>query len=212
MFHLCDCRMISGCRYNVCRRQPPSLHNICNSIFFRKDSTFQLTPYTTFKDYVHAVELGSAHVFQFLPPEFPKVRLWFRYDSFDRKFLRDCPGEGSWHAYISREFSSMEHSNCLKQPPPRQSLNVSELAFSYPYIFSSLGQLETVSMQCLPVVCACVYAVQFLDQQRIINTYCLFCFILLQQNAIDSFQYMVRHLSLYSLYVKLATNPVQCTS
>ena len=37
----------------------------------------------------------------------------------------DCPGEGSWPAHISRE-----HSICLKQPPPRQSLNVSELAFS----------------------------------------------------------------------------------
>ena len=108
MFHLCDCRMISDCDCNVCRRQPPSLRNICSSIVFRKDSSFRLTPYMTFEEYVYAVELGFALVFQVLPPEFPKVRLWFRYDSFDGKFHRDCPSEGSWHAQISREFSSVE--------------------------------------------------------------------------------------------------------
>jgi len=63
MFHLCECRMISGCRCYVCRRQPPSLRNILSSIVFRKDSSFQLTPYTTFEEYVYAVELGSARVF-----------------------------------------------------------------------------------------------------------------------------------------------------
>ena len=36
------------------------------------------------------------------------LRLWFRYDSFERKFRRNCPGEGSWHAQISREFPSFE--------------------------------------------------------------------------------------------------------
>ena len=108
LVYLSDCRLSDDCDCNVCRRQPPSLRNICSSIIFLKDSSFQLTPYTTFEEYVYAVELGAALIFRFLPPEFPQIRLWFRYDSFDRKFNRDCPGEGSWHAQISREFSSIE--------------------------------------------------------------------------------------------------------
>ena len=107
-FYLCDCRMVSDCVCNVCRRQPPSLRNICSSIVFR--SSFQLTPYTTFDEYVYGVDEGFALVSQVLPPEFPTIRLFFRYDSLDRKFHRDCPGEGSWHAQASRKFSSVEEA------------------------------------------------------------------------------------------------------
>ena len=103
-FHLCKCRTVWDCDCKVCRRQPPSFRNICSSIVFR--SSFQLTPYTTFEQYAYGVENGFALVSQVLPPEFPVIRLFFRYDSFDRKLHRDCPGEGSWHARVSREFRS----------------------------------------------------------------------------------------------------------
>jgi len=69
-----------------------------------------MTPYTTFEEYVYAVELGAALLFQFLPPEFPQINLRFRYDSFDHKFHPDYPGEGSWHVQISPDFSSFEEA------------------------------------------------------------------------------------------------------
>ena len=105
-FRLCDCRMVNDCDCKVCRRQPPSLSNICSSIIIRRG--FQLTPYTTFEEYAYGVESGFALVSQVLPPEFPVIRLFFKYDTFDRKLHRNCPDEGSWHAQISRKFRSVE--------------------------------------------------------------------------------------------------------
>ena len=103
--HLSNCRLPENCSCNICRRQPPSLRNIRSAIVFRNDRRFELTVNTTFGEYVYAVELGAARLGQLLPPEFPTIRLWFRYDSFDRKFHRNCPGEGSWHDQISRDFT-----------------------------------------------------------------------------------------------------------
>ena len=110
MVHLSDYRLPDYCKCNVCRKQTPSLRNICPTIDFRKDSRFQVTAYTTFEELyaVYAVELGAALLFQFLPLEYPQILLWFRYDSFDRMFHCDCLGEGSWHAQISREIPSFE--------------------------------------------------------------------------------------------------------
>jgi hypothetical protein len=43
-----------------------------------------------------------------LTPEFPEVRIWFRYDhpDFEQKFHRDCPdaGEDSWHVEMCHSF------------------------------------------------------------------------------------------------------------
>ena len=109
-FHLCNCRMVWDCDCKVCRRQPPSLRDMCSSIVFRAGRSFRLTPHTTFQEYAYEVEKGSARVSQLLPPEFPVVRLFFRSSNvcFDRKFHRDCPGEGPWHAQASRKFRTEE--------------------------------------------------------------------------------------------------------
>ena len=110
-FRLCNCRMVWDCDCKVCRRQPPSLRDMCSSIVFgRAGRSFRLTPHTTFQDYAYGVERGFALVSHILPPKFPVVRLLFRSSSvcFDRKFHRDSPGEGSWHAQASREFRSEE--------------------------------------------------------------------------------------------------------
>ena len=74
MVHLSDYRLPDYCKCNVCRKQIPSLRNICPTIDFRKDSRFQVTAYTTFEELyaVYAVELGAALLFQFLPLEYPK--------------------------------------------------------------------------------------------------------------------------------------------
>jgi hypothetical protein len=44
-----------------------------------------------------------------LPPEFPEVRIWFRFDhpDFKNKFHRDCPVAVTWHVEMCRSFSSV---------------------------------------------------------------------------------------------------------
>jgi len=59
---------------------------------------------TTFDQYVYAVNSDLVHIDQLLPPEFPSIQICFRYDNFQTKFHRDCPGKGSWHGQISHTF------------------------------------------------------------------------------------------------------------
>ena len=94
LVHLSNCRLPDNCSCNICRKQPPSLRNICSTIVFRNERFFELTTNTTFEEYVYAVELGAARLGQLLPPEYPKIRLLFRYDSFDREFHLIVPGKG----------------------------------------------------------------------------------------------------------------------
>ena len=71
---------------------------------------FELTPDTTYEHYVHASEsLEVVDVYNLLPPEFPEVRIWFRYDhlNFEEKFHRDCPGAGAWHMEMCHPFSNV---------------------------------------------------------------------------------------------------------
>jgi hypothetical protein len=41
-----------------------------------------------------------------LSPEYPIVRVWCRFDMFQNKFHRDCPGQGTWHGELSKEYLS----------------------------------------------------------------------------------------------------------
>ena len=72
---------------------------------------FELTPDTTYEQYVYANESKEMDLDNLLPPEFPEVRIWFRYDhpDFEQKFHRDCPGAGVyvWHVEMCHSFSSV---------------------------------------------------------------------------------------------------------
>ena len=83
-------------------------------MFFR-NVHFELTVNTTFDQYVYVVNSGLVHYIQ-LPPEFPSIQLWFRYDTFQNKLHRDRPGKSSWHGRNSRDFElSSEATSTVRQ-------------------------------------------------------------------------------------------------
>jgi len=92
----------SNCSCIMCKRQPSSLRNICSDIYFRNMQNFELTVFTTFEQYVSAVNSEQVHFEQ--PPELTSMRIWYLYDTFGIKFHRYCPGEGSWQGQISSTF------------------------------------------------------------------------------------------------------------
>ena len=71
---------------------------------------FELTPDTTYEQYVYANESKQVDPDNLLPPEFPEVRIWFRYEypDIEHKFHRDCPGAGSRHGELSHTFPSVD--------------------------------------------------------------------------------------------------------
>ena len=101
---LATCRLPESACSCVVQTPAPSLRDICSDIYFRNMQNFELTAFKTFEQYVSAVNSERVHFEQLLPPEFSSIRIWFRYDSFEIKFHRHCPGEGSWHGQISRTF------------------------------------------------------------------------------------------------------------
>jgi len=64
---------------------------------------FELTSQTTYDEYMYmyAVRSGLPNLTDLLPPEYPAVRIWYRYDPkhFEAKFHNDCPEEGAWWFY-----------------------------------------------------------------------------------------------------------------
>ena len=72
---------------------------------------FELTPDTAYEQYVYANESKEMDLDNLLPPEFPEVRIWFRYDhpDFEHKFHRDCPRAGvdAWHVEMCHSFLSI---------------------------------------------------------------------------------------------------------
>jgi hypothetical protein len=84
----------NGCSCIMCKRQPPSLRDICSDIYFRNIQNFELTVLTTFEQYVSAVNSEQVHFEQLLPPEFPLIRIRFRYESFEIKFIVIVPVKG----------------------------------------------------------------------------------------------------------------------
>jgi len=61
------------CLCIVCRRQPPSLRDVCSNEYFRNLQDFELNANTTFQRYVYAVNSGLVPFEQFLPPNFPTI-------------------------------------------------------------------------------------------------------------------------------------------
>jgi len=79
---------------------------------------FQLTSDTTYEQYVYAIESIEADMHNLLPPEFPEVWIWFRYNhpDFEQKFHRDCPGAGDWkRVIIFRMFSQLLTASPMKR-------------------------------------------------------------------------------------------------
>ena len=89
----------------------PFLSSVQRYTYTQKWSTipFELTPDTTYEQYVYTNESLEVEVYNLLPPEFPDVRIWFRYHHpvFEQKFHRDCPGAGAWHVEIYHSFSNV---------------------------------------------------------------------------------------------------------
>lgn len=95
---LSSCRQPYPCNCIICRWQPPSLRDLCSWVVFHDVARFELTVNTTFDQYVYAVKSNRVPLLKLLPPKYPFIRLWFRFDSFQHKLHRDCPVVGPWHA------------------------------------------------------------------------------------------------------------------
>jgi len=87
-----DCRQSENCSSIICKRQSPSLRDLCSNVYFRIVRRFELTVNTTFDQCAYAVKSERVYYSQLLPPEYPSIRLWFRYDTFQQKLHLDCPG------------------------------------------------------------------------------------------------------------------------
>jgi len=95
----CVCNRTEDCSCRVCRRQPPSLFATALDVYtrlVRNLPEYELTSNTTYEQYVYAVTSEESDIRLLLPPEYPEMRIWFRFahPDFDRRFHRDCPGDG----------------------------------------------------------------------------------------------------------------------
>jgi hypothetical protein len=71
-------------------------------------SRFQLTPHTTYDAYVYAVNSNRVESLQLLPPEFPCIRVFFKYMHPNRRVHFSCPrGERSWKGYFELLFETV---------------------------------------------------------------------------------------------------------
>ena len=102
----CGCNRTEDCSCRVCLRQPPSLFSAALDVYTRLVHNlpeYELTSNTTYEQYVHAVESEQSDIRLLLPPEYPEMRIWFRFANpdFDRRFHCDCPGDGDWDSKTS---------------------------------------------------------------------------------------------------------------
>ena len=110
-FLCCSQRSEGDCTLIACKRQPPSLRNICLDKYFRDLRHFSFTTSTTFNQYVDAVSSQRVRREGLIPPGFPSILISFSYNTFDAKFHRTCPGIMSWHGQISRTFELDSDAN-----------------------------------------------------------------------------------------------------
>ena len=108
----CGCNLSDTCFCRICLRQPPSLFGSALHVYTKMVHNlthFQLTSDTTYEQYVYAIESIEADMHILLPPEFPELQIWFRYNhpDFEQKFHRDCPGAGDWHMETCHNFSNV---------------------------------------------------------------------------------------------------------
>jgi hypothetical protein len=103
------CSLPNECSCTICVRQPPSLHDTAShTLFSKRLKYFRLTGQTTYQDYVRAALSQRVHIRKLLPPEYSMVRVWCKFSKnmFQYKFHRECLGQGTWHAELSRAYSS----------------------------------------------------------------------------------------------------------
>jgi hypothetical protein len=108
----CGCSRAEDCACRICLRQPPSLFSTALDVYTRLVHhlpDYELTSNTTYEQYIHAVESEQTSIDLLLPPEFPEVRIWFRFATpdFDIRFHRDCPGDGEWNSETCRTFTDV---------------------------------------------------------------------------------------------------------
>ena len=81
------------CLCIVCRRQPPSLRDLCSNAYFHTLQHFELNANTIFQRYMYAVNSGLVCTSKLIPPNFPTIQLIFYYDTFETNIHSDCPVE-----------------------------------------------------------------------------------------------------------------------
>ena len=106
----CGCNRSADCLCRICQRQLPSLFASSLDVYTRLARNlleYELTSNTTYEQYVYAIELEESDIRLLLPPEYPEMRIWFRFahPDFDRRFHRDCPGAGDWDSEECRTFT-----------------------------------------------------------------------------------------------------------
>ena len=70
---------------------------------------FELTPDTTYQQFVYASKSNRVNFYKLLPPEYPDVRIWFRFrNNIEHKLHHDCPSVGSWEGELSHLFSYVD--------------------------------------------------------------------------------------------------------
>ena len=91
---LCCCRQAEGdCSCTACKRQPPSLRDICADKYFRDMRQFLFTTSTTFDQYEDAVD-SRVPWQRLLPPGFPSIHISFTCNSSKINFTLLVPEYG----------------------------------------------------------------------------------------------------------------------
>jgi len=111
--HLNNCQLPNTCHCNICVCQPPSPRDSASHILFKcvlDLKRFDLTCYTTYRQYKFAVESGRVDELRLLPPSFPEIELRFRFhtNTFENKFHPHCQGEGEWDTRMEGSFLDMK--------------------------------------------------------------------------------------------------------
>ena len=103
-FHSCDLTPTCACKF--CTMQPPSLANRARQVLFQYTLNlhkFRLRSDTTHDHYVYAVLSNRVPQADLLPPEAPRISVWYRsgIDS-PLRFHRDCLGGGSTGPWLNQ--------------------------------------------------------------------------------------------------------------
>jgi len=115
--HNNSCNRTDNCYCNICTRQPPSLRVSALHILFKcviDLERFELTCHITYRQYKYAVQPGRVDDLRLLPPEFPFIRVVFRYHTLEHKFHHHCPGKGEWNTRMETSFVDIKTAvTCL---------------------------------------------------------------------------------------------------
>jgi hypothetical protein len=94
------------------KRQPPSLLDSARHVLFHYTlhiDRFELTAEKTYEQFVYAVRSNRVPRKNLFPPEYPSVRLFYRYQrNSPFKFHSDCPGLAPWDTRAEREYASVD--------------------------------------------------------------------------------------------------------